>query len=663
MAFYYVTATGTLTSGDNFPHAERDDGTWTTDALCYNSVSDAMVNAGLFPGNSVLTDDGTFLEVTIGGINTAHWANDVILDSRNEDPSLSTISLTSLTSNGLYIQPNTVSSPVITNLTLTFSGTYTSDASAAASMFYAIGTNAGDVTFNNCVIGNFDIDMQDNATLGQGILVGNGSIPSSSANIGLGRWWRFIDCEFTQINELTASNTAMMFGAGSARFSFEVGPLGKGSWKDCTKRTINDAPSFIVPQRAASGAPFVEMVGTASQSYEVWDIDIIMEPGDTLVEPFITETGGQTGHNTRISYTDIRRVVMSGSASANGVRGIFAFMRGNYQVDNIYTEDCSRVAGASGDGGMFYSSDVPVDIGLGLNPFSLTGEMTDMEAYRISTRSGAAVFASNGSVGIFRRIKAYDCVNNVGVIYSGGYGDCIVESCEVIGATAATAGSGVDGVGMLVRFNDPTDAAVQNKTSVIRNVTIADCVKGDNADTGGLHVSSENVDLIPGYEHDVELINVVSQNGVSGAPEYDINVSYLGGVAQTINCTTYSCNALNGIYSDVGQPTVTVTEDNTTTDRPTFVDSANDDYRISEPSGTGDNRDLPYTDANGVLFNDPPNFGAYSLFGGDGASRNMKNFRQQLQNERALNDSPNYKTKGEGMGGGRNAKGPLKGIY
>ena len=623
--FFYVTATGSATTLNG--HASREDGNWGVDAQCYSSVILAVLAASQSAGNTVLLDNGTFNQAgQLGSIGGGHWNNSPVLDSRNSDPALSTLLFTTLTANGFYFQPTSASTVEIKNISYGYSGTFVgSGAGNTAGLMYGVGTFLGNVTFRNCKIVPFDISLSATAGAANGLLLGNASIPTTAgvqtpSNPGLGRWWRFFDCDFSGITELVSSNAAFFRLGASARVSFYGGSI-KNCQKAVLLATDTNYGMFLV-ERAASGQPMIEFLRSETTGLrpEFHDNVQTCTTGNiTSCRPFIY--GSQTLCHFNIAALDIRRCHLD-STITNGTHGIFAFMTGNYHVGDVYAEECSKVAyvggGPGGDGGLFYASGLPDAV-----TFELDYQMVDIEAHRITSRSGAVAFASNGAVADFKRIKAYDCVNVVGVLYSGGHADAYMESCLVVRASSPLGGA-TDGVAVLSRFNRTATwlagEVPKDKFTSLKNITIVDC-ENDGGDVSGVYISAEG-NVIPDYDHNFEIDNVISQNTLTGAVENDIAIEWYGATAVPMTGTARNNNARNGIYTNPAQlgTSVFLTETGTTTTMPSFVDAANDDYRISSPQGTGSATVLPLNDVDNVAFRNPPNFGAYSFYASGGST-------------------------------------------
>lgn len=488
MAIYHVKSTGTKVSGASI----ADD--WS-DANSYALFSTAIGQSG--DGDTVILDDEGHVEA--GVITGTNWDGTQTFQSRSSDPELCSLSISSATARFFYMNSVNAGYAHFKNIKISRSVTVTGTAST---MFYTTGNGITGVLFENCIIGDFDVNVS--SAFLDGIIYRNASINRVDKV-------RFLNCTIRNITSTsTLYSTLTRFTATQTGY-FE-GCLFHGL-------TINNGGSEL------AGFLFFENAHSDIKNCTFEDI--------TFNSSVLGAHRGMLYHSIN-AYTckviglTLRRFTINANEYSGGM---FCNMLAPSRWENIYAEDMTtNVVQEAGDGGVLY-----------LTGNNLDHYVRNIEVHNVNTRSGGAIFCSNGANLFAQAVRIYDSKVNVGgAIYLGYNGNCDINGVYAENVTQYT-GVFNHGKCIYARHSDaaPADDVVYN----IANVTVVDCVSPDNF-TDGIHLQNNHATGTV----TANIYNCISRN--RGAVGQEIVGLKVGAGAITV--TTHSCNVAGGATSTAG---------------------------------------------------------------------------------------------------------------
>ena len=491
MPLVYVKSSGTRVSGESTP------GDWS-DANCYPRVS-ASVSA--WTGNTqVVLNDEIINETTPVGTSAFASLTSLSIEKRGASSASAIWSMNSATSPLINTAPT--AAQTFSASDIVFTRAVPMSAAATTALLAFAGTGHSAITFTRCTFGPMSI----NGFLG-GLNASVLSVQGAPASCSV----LFDQCAVVGINHISAG-TGPWFRLGGTGHSF--------TFVDCVWRdsaylaTAAMASAFgILPENA--------------QTFEftrcrVRDVSVQGASAAAYVRCFfLTPSSAQT---VRINEFLFERVVIGSLDNPIESQGWGFYLSGPYTVDGLHSRHCIYYDTGGRDGGQIY-----------FNGPSAVGRAQNLSAKHCRSRSGAALFSSNGAGGVYSRVLAMWCQSEAGVIYSGGYGDFELRAAIAAYNKPFDGAIALNGMGIYARNN----AATRNKTIRIINSTVV----GNQTNGSCAGIAIENNDAT--YSCTGYVINCISRN--SGSTN-DIKSTKTAAGALTVTATT--CNAASGIAVD-----------------------------------------------------------------------------------------------------------------
>lgn len=500
----HVKSTGTKTTGASTP------GDWS-DENCYANVSDTV--GGWADDVTILLDDNDTIEeathvktadftgvtsLTISARSiSSTWAADATIELINANPGGA----------GTTIELNNL---IITRTVPVTSGN-------ARGLFYVEGTNCTAFTFNDCIFGDFAVDAWDPSSK-------YGVIYSSLSTVS--RTTTFNRCTYQNITTENPWHSSLVrCGGTNQAFDFN-----NCVWSGILMELNED--SSVGWGLFGENNAVISLVDCA-----VTDCIITADATTTMCRPFYYSGVNTVTFNVDgITFTDC--VVGASGATVEG-NGWGMHIKGPYSVERLRSVGCTYHNSVARDGGQLYF-DTATAVGL----------CNDVSAENCVSRSGVALFSSNGAGQTYSNIRAKNCTSVAGPVYSGGYGSPIfegvlIDSCDITN----------DGA-LFVRNN----TEVQNKTAVIGNCTVVNCTTAGSC--AGIKIENATA----GFTMTATISNCISRNTNTNDIEEDGDSTV----------TTNSCNVANA--SSV------TTDNDLTTDDPLFVAPDDGNFELQSTS-------------------------------------------------------------------------------
>jgi len=488
MPLVYVKSSGTRVSGESTP------GDWS-DANCYPRVS---ASVGAWTGaTQVVLNDETITETTTVGTASFASLTSLSIEKRGASSTPAVWSMNSATAPLINAAPTAAQTFAASDIVFTRAVPMSAAATTALLAFSGTGYSA--ITFTRCTFGPMDID---------GHLGGLNASVFSVQGTPVSRLVTLTDCVVTGINHISAGTGPWMrLGGTGNTFSFV-----NCSWRNCNYIHTSSAAACgfgILPENTQT---FTFTNCTAE------DLTVKGADSSAYVRCFyFTPTTAQT---TIIRNFRFNRVVVGTEEVPIQSQGWGFYISGAYSVNGVHSRYCTYYETGNRDGGQIY-----------FNGTGAIGSATDLSAMHCRSRSGAALFVSNGAGGVFSRVLAMYNISEAGVIYSGGYGDFelrVAISCynsKIPGSNAN------DGLAVYVRNN----AATRHKTARIANVIAV----GNTTNGSCAGIAVENNDAV--YSMTAEVINCISRN-------VNVNdIEQTATAAGALTVTARNCNVSNTI--------------------------------------------------------------------------------------------------------------------
>lgn len=525
MSLIHVKSTGTRSSGES----AADD--WS-DANCYPQVGHS---AGAWSGaTTVIINDETIDED--GPITSANLqgCTSLTVQSRSGARANCIWRIDSATDQLFNAAPVSGCTTVtLQNITVSRSTTMSNLATNA--MVYFAGTTLTEVNLSSVILGDFDVDGYADA---DGVLIRCASTVARTVNL--------TDVLIRNVNSAGSGFDAPMLDLTGASHTYN---LTRVQFENLTQTRIADSIwAYGIKYGGANTYNLTDV--------ECTDITLSHANSAQEIKPFMY--AGNTTSTLNIDGMTFTRVVMGSTSAPVKTNGWGVHLRCAYTLKNYHSYDCAvywttGAAGSQLDGGQLYISQSDAVQGRPVNNVSAT---------RCHSRSGAALFVSNGAAGRYWNIRAHDCLTEAGVIYNGGGGGTFELSGFLVdNAQKSDHALYVnDGIGVWSRLNDASD-----KTVTIGNGTVVNCVSAGSA-VGFDNAHATNTMTVDVY-------NVISVNPDCAE---DIQEKATGGGAMTV--TTYGCVVgSSGTDSTTDNDLTTIADDDLT---PYMTDPAAGDYSL-----------------------------------------------------------------------------------
>lgn len=485
MTTYYVS-----TSGDN-----SDGLTWAT---AYNDIDTALGNSNADSNVIILDDEAHVISTIPAG---ADWRYTQTMQSRSGNPETCSVTTASATAQlfNMNLGAN-AGAWTFQNIAFTRNTALTADESLIA----ITGSFLTAVTFEGCIFGDFNITSSGATDL-------NGAFIRNQTTT------RTVTFTNTTFRNVTATysvgyGTLIRMAAG-ADFIMDG-----CTWSNISRTIAATDGTGLIYGESANGSL------TIKGNTKFTNITQSGDETNMILRPIIHSS--ITTFEFHFDGVVLNNLTRSGANTANG---IFAYISGPFSVENITATNCTNTIGTSatygGDGGVFYQNNV-----------TAVGKFRNISVSNIESRSGAAIFSSNGAHLDCEGIKADSCVCDIGVIYSGHNGDCLISGAEITNASSSASAQNRDGLAIFARLN-PAIAA-RDKVVDIGNCTLLNNVNIATF-TDGIHIQNDHADTVNGTIV-ANVYNVISRNGGETALEI------VGTGTGTITTTTHNCNVEGG---------------------------------------------------------------------------------------------------------------------
>lgn len=490
MPLVYVKSSGTRVSGESTP------GDWS-DANCYPRVS---ASVGVWTGaTQVVLNDETIVDTSTVGTASFATLTSLSIEKRGASSAQAVWSINSATAPLINTAPTAAQTFAASDIV--FSRAVAMSSAATTALLAFAGTGHSALTFTRCTFGPMSID---------GFLGGLNASVLSVQGTPASRSVLFDQCAVVGINHISAG-TGPWFRLGGSGNSF--------TFVDCVWR---DSAYLATAAMASAFGILPENAQTFEFTRcQVRNVSVQGASAAAYVRCFfLTPSSAQT---VRINEFLFERVVIGSLDNPIESQGWGFYLSGPYTVDGLHSRHCIYYDTGGRDGGQIY-----------FNGPSAIGVAQNVSAMYCRSRSGAALFSSNGAGGVYSRVLAMYNESEAGVIYSGGYGDFEVRSAIACYNKPFDGAIALNGMGIYARNN----AATRNKTIKIINCTVV----GNTTNGSCAGIAVENNDAT--YSCTGEVINCISRNTNAN----DIQKKKTAAGALTV--AVQNCNVANAIVAD-----------------------------------------------------------------------------------------------------------------
>jgi hypothetical protein len=464
-ATFYAASTGSNTAP------------YDTPAKAATSLQTA-INAMTSDGDVLVISDETW--TLTGGLNTTNMASTVdgatfTIQSAGNDPTACIIDFNSATGRLSFNESTYEYNFLVKGIGFKNSVTSTIDGA-----FCWLLNNTGDVTFENCDINGFTINLGETASTG-GALIRNSTLASGTRILSF--------TGGTKIDNITmpASNSITMLGTDVD-----------------TKLVMNNAElgsiSLAIDDDSSS-------YGLFYCRYQVDLSDVTITGPIVLSNPAASSGGNRPifyGASTTDAFT-VNGITATGSSTqyvitqtGGAISGALFRFDGPFTVNNLTAS--------------YLSSTEDTTNGLGgvLVAYGNTGSGTfsDSVVSYVTAQHGTAVYASQGGSITINRLYAHDNTavgragteaGGGGAVYLGGWGDSAVYNSLFVNNTADEGGA---------IYAHIQSAATRNKTTTIVNCTLSgNTATGDESGRGGNGILAVGADDT--YTHTMNIYNTI----------------------------------------------------------------------------------------------------------------------------------------------------------
>lgn len=302
----------------------------------------------------------------------------------------------------------------------------------APALFQMSGTNAGDLTLNNCILGNV--------------------ILASATNNPLGLIYAVNSTRTITLNDCVVENITTAAGYVGGVW---IGQMAAGNSLDITGTLAIRNNTITVSTEVESG---FKIYSDFSITAAVTIDDIVLHTDHA------TASVGPVFWCSNTSVTSITGSITANNIiSTGGTAGCCIYKTfGLFNVNNVTATNITIVqeAGQNSVGAVCLASDT-----------TAIGTFRKIKAEDIVCYSGSCVYFSDGATGIAESIIARRCTQNeTGALYSGGFGDTTFRGFLVEDCTSQKAGGAVFG-----HNHDTGGGSAVDKTINIENGTIINC--------------------------------------------------------------------------------------------------------------------------------------------------------------------------------------------
>ena len=387
---YYVKVGGTRTTGRSTP------GDWS-EANCYSTIQSAL-NQPWTADDSVVVDDGAWsMPVFSVAATTALDGSTLRFRSRSGDPEKTSLTFTDAAQSGFrFNRADRKYAAFIKGFSITRSGTH----SGTHAAFLAITTPTNDVTFEDCVFSDTEINHPSLSGIRGFFAIGHNSATDT----------RVVSFRRVKFRNLKTTISSNLWFASS-----EAAPGNTIVLDDV------DFENLEVSATSANGGMTGGFVGMHLSIIGVRINGLKSTHAATIETAHYPIFSPGAGFGLTIDGLEVRDVGMTG-----GGCGAFAFRaEGVYDIKNVRGYDCYSLpaVGANSVGGLclVYGE-------------QSTGTIEDVIAERCTADFGTLLYWSQGGSGTAKALVAVDCVSRVGgMVYSGGWGDCSADGVVGIG--------------------------------------------------------------------------------------------------------------------------------------------------------------------------------------------------------------------------------------
>jgi len=507
MPNYNVQIDGTRTSGES-----TDTGNDILDWAADNCYDNLMLLEPIVAANDadINFDDG--INTMDDDISGLFWEGDIVLVSRNGDKDACSL-ITSEPERMFVGNTPNAGTLTVNNMFLGRDHDVAEGVFSANYSLIQVGGGQTNVDFNGCGFGGFDCDVI--ANLGTGLLLANESTAGCLIT--------YTDCDI--------GNMALSGAGWKALIMNKVGTvtLDTCHFHDMIKtHDVDDPCGWVWNVQASNGI----MVVNDCIVTDVTTTNIATNPlhGN---RPFFYNA-------TFAGLLAIANLTASGMRWSGGASGVFlASSTSPYTVDRITANDCTSIptGAVNAVGGVFLSSGS-----------SASGPARHIKVTNSRANFGLAFYGTNGGEGVLEDIVCTDSMVKQGAVYSGGDGDIQVTGYLAAILTSIDDGTVDESDGLAFYSHIHPVNGSRNKTTILRNITIAGCVNSIAGSDGIVGMVLKN--RHDTYTHTVTMENIICRNDAGAGKE----IEYIELVAGklTVNLDTVNTSGdINDINANI----------------------------------------------------------------------------------------------------------------
>ena len=547
MDVYHVSATGTKTNGASTPND------WS-DANCYGNVQDALDETA--DGDHVILDHGDFVVADDIVSTSLAFDGTITIRSRSSDPARTSLKSSSA-SVGVFRTLNTTNTQnfIVEGITLGKTVVHTG---ATAAPIWQAAQQTGNLTFRNVVISGVVYNSTRN---GAGGVIHMASAVSA-------RTVTLDNVTFEDNEHHSTQNTNFLIAMNPDHI---LRVLGTVRVRRITASGINfggfncrgpiDVQGEII-------AEDIEVTGSGSSC-------AVLKQENDSASCYIRKITGRRLHGVHAQ-----------------VRAMLLDLEGPFTIGEVYGRDidCDANIATAGLGGV-----VVIDQNTG------TGTIDLIDALRVRSNYGAAVYLTQGGSATIGRIVADACACFMGTVYKGGDGDLTLFCYESRNLTHR------GGVDLLPTEAQPGGLALyshaHSSADRVCTTTVYHMTTDDPAILPPVHVRNNQGT----HAHNLFIYNSV----IFGANAADQLVATSSESAAAINCTVSYSAVRGGAAALVNQDATTfnLTTSEIITNPPAF----DAEHEPTDPAYFETGRPVVranHRDAGGRIFRNPPTRGA-----------------------------------------------------
>ncbi len=435
MSTYHVKVGGTKTSGTSAD--------WT-DAECYATLVAALTEGG--DGDEFILNDETHEVNDISGTN---WVGDRTISSRSGVAANCIVQTPAAdgTSKHFLCNPGSAGSLIVNDIKFTRPATATATGNA---VIQASGS-MGDVTLNDCIMGDYDCTTATGAMQNAVLYSASGTARTMTLNN-------------VTIQNMTLTSPDSYMSLYRQRNAADALVM--------TNLTLSNVNRVIDTSNDVQGWFYIERGDVTLTNVNISDCDATQNNAAGSNRAFFYGSSNVATNDLTVSGFHLSNCVFTGGAS--GIQGIL--WQGAYTATNLSATSCTSTSDANNTGLLFLA------VG-----DSATGTASKLRVNSCTADFGLAFYASGGGAGEVSDVVVGNSSLSQGAVYFGGDGVAGTNSltgyraCNLTTRSSPKAGE-TEGLGLYIHNNGDSD-----KTVTITSCDIAGCVNGEN-ETEGIYI-------------------------------------------------------------------------------------------------------------------------------------------------------------------------------